>query len=82
MSKIWLGKAFVKRWPIKKRSWRCLISFGLVDRGILMFREIAMLEWVCCESNSPQREDQEDMPFINPKTQNGERGTSTFEELC
>lgn len=59
------------------------MTFGLVNEGILRLREIAMLEWVWCEPNPPQDpEGPEDMPFINPKTQNGERSTGTFEELC
>lgn len=31
-----------------------------------------MLDQVCCVSNLPQQEGPEDMPLINPKTQNGE----------
>jgi hypothetical protein len=51
--------------------------------GILRLREIAMLEWVhCIKPSPPQWEGQEDTPFTDPVMSNGERGISTFEEIC
>lgn len=42
------------------------IPWFRVDKGFLRFREIAVLEWVCCVEQSSTWEGLEDTPFTNP----------------
>lgn len=52
-----------------------------VDGMIWKLREITMSEWTLCVKHKPVLwEGPEGMPFTKPFRQNGERGTSAFEE--
>ena len=49
----WLAETFVKRWLIEKELEMPYSPWLSVDKYILGFEEIAMLEWVHCVKPNP-----------------------------
>jgi hypothetical protein len=63
----WLAETFIRRWPTEKELELPDIPWLSADKGILRFREIAMLEWIhYVKPNSPQWKGLKDMPFSSP----------------